>query len=89
MVYGKDGSVRGVMTNDFGVSKGGSRKDGFTLGMALTAQATLFAEGCRGSLSEVGIALGLGKVWEGLAAWRLQPIVWPWICLPQGLRQCR
>lgn len=67
-------------TNDFGVAKDGSRKDSFSPGMALTARATLFAEGCRGSLSQhimkrfqlreqVGAqpqtyALGLKEVWE-------------------------
>jgi electron-transferring-flavoprotein dehydrogenase len=67
-------------TNDFGVAKDGSRKENFTLGMALTARATLFAEGCRGSLSQAVMrrfglrertgaqpqtyALGLKEVWE-------------------------
>ena len=67
-------------TNDFGVGKGGRRKDTFSLGMALMARATLFAEGCRGSLSQhvmkrFGLrekagaqpqtyALGMKEVWE-------------------------
>lgn len=58
VVYGKDGSVQGVQTNDFGVAKDGSHKDSYTLGMALTAQATLFAEGCRGSLSQASKQAG-------------------------------
>ncbi|GAB4818732.1 hypothetical protein N2152v2_005778 [Parachlorella kessleri] len=80
VAYGKDGSVQGVVTGDFGVAKDGSRKEGYTLGMALTAQATLFAEGARGSLSQEVIkhfklrekvgaspqsyALGIKEVWE-------------------------
>lgn len=53
VLYGKDGSVQGVVTGDFGVGRDGSKKDNFTLGMALTADITLLAEGCRGSLSQV------------------------------------
>lgn len=80
VLYGPSGDVHGVQTNDFGVAKDGSRKDSFSPGMALTARATLFAEGCRGSLSQhimkrfqlreqVGAqpqtyALGLKEVWE-------------------------
>jgi electron-transferring-flavoprotein dehydrogenase len=69
-----------IQTNDFGVAKDGTRKDSFALGMALTARATLLAEGCRGSLSQHVMkhfklrekggaqpqtyALGLKEVWE-------------------------
>lgn len=65
VVYGRDGSVQGVTTGDFGVARDGSRKPHYTLGMALTAQATLFAEGCRGSLSQVGQGLGGVAGWPG------------------------
>ncbi len=58
MIYGHDGQVHGVQTADMGVAKGGERKPKFTLGMALTAEATLLAEGCRGSLSEVRRVVG-------------------------------
>jgi electron-transferring-flavoprotein dehydrogenase len=44
--------VRGIATGDMGLAKDGSRKDGFTPGMELVAKYTLFAEGCRGSLSK-------------------------------------
>ena len=50
----KGGAVAGVATNDFGVAKDGTRKPIFQRGMELQARATLLAEGCRGSLSEVG-----------------------------------
>ena len=49
----KNGAVAGIATNDMGVAKSGARKDTFQRGMELRAKATLFAEGCRGSLSEV------------------------------------
>lgn len=80
LVYGPSRAVNGVQTNDFGVAKDGSHKESFTLGMALTARATLLAEGCRGSLSQAAMrrfglqekagaqpqtyALGLKEVWE-------------------------
>lgn len=50
----RNGGVAGVATNDMGVAKSGAKKDTFQRGMELRAKATLFAEGCRGSLSEVG-----------------------------------
>lgn len=52
----KNGAVAGIATNDVGISKSGVRKDTYQQGMELKARATLFAEGCRGSLSEVGLA---------------------------------
>ena len=45
------GQVVGVATNDVGVAKDGAPKDSFERGMELRAKATLFAEGCRGSLT--------------------------------------
>jgi len=46
------GSVRGVATGDMGVARDGSHKAGYAPGMELLAKYTLFAEGCRGSLSQ-------------------------------------
>src|SRR5215468_826723 len=46
------GAVRGVATGDMGVAKNGSHKPGYQPGMELIAKYTLFAEGCRGSLSQ-------------------------------------
>ncbi len=47
------GAVAGIATNDFGIGKDGRPKDTYARGMEIRARATLFAEGCRGSLSEV------------------------------------
>jgi len=46
------GAVRGVATGDMGVAKDGSHKSEYQPGMELHAKYTLFAEGCRGSLSQ-------------------------------------
>jgi len=52
VLYNEEGEVCGVATNDVGVAKDGSPKDSFERGMELRARATLFAEGCRGSLTK-------------------------------------
>jgi electron-transferring-flavoprotein dehydrogenase len=46
------GAVRGVATGDMGVARDGAHKPGYQAGMELHAKYTLFAEGCRGSLSQ-------------------------------------
>ena len=46
------GAVRGVRTGAFGIGKGGEHKPSYQPPMELRAKITLFAEGCRGSLSE-------------------------------------
>lgn len=43
-----------MATNDFGIAKSGQPKSNFAPGVDLRARVTLLAEGCRGSLSEVG-----------------------------------
>ncbi|MFN7184921.1 MAG: electron transfer flavoprotein-ubiquinone oxidoreductase [Alphaproteobacteria bacterium] len=48
----EDGAVKGVRTGAFGIDKKGERKPSYQPPMELRAQVTLFAEGCRGSLSE-------------------------------------
>ncbi|EFJ40217.1 hypothetical protein VOLCADRAFT_100009 [Volvox carteri f. nagariensis] len=53
MLYGWDGQVEGVATNDFGIGRDGRPKPNFSPGVDLRARVTLLAEGCRGSLSEV------------------------------------
>ncbi|EIE22000.1 hypothetical protein COCSUDRAFT_37226 [Coccomyxa subellipsoidea C-169] len=74
------GAVAGIATNDFGIGKDGRPKDTYARGMEIRARATLFAEGCRGSLSEEVMkrynlreeagsdpqtyAIGLKEVWE-------------------------
>lgn len=49
----RNGAVTGIATNDMGIAKSGAKKGTFQRGMELKARATLFAEGCRGSLSQV------------------------------------
>ncbi|MDQ6916519.1 MAG: electron transfer flavoprotein-ubiquinone oxidoreductase [Pseudomonadota bacterium] len=46
------GAVLGVATGDVGVAKDGTHKPDYQPGMELRAKYTLFAEGCRGSLSQ-------------------------------------
>jgi electron-transferring-flavoprotein dehydrogenase len=52
VLYAEDGAVRGVATGDMGIAKDGSQKASYQQGMELHAKYTLFAEGCRGSLSQ-------------------------------------
>ena len=58
----RNGAVAGIATNDMGISKSGAQKGTFQWGMELRARATLFAEGCRGSLSQVTHRLPHGSV---------------------------
>ena len=63
VLYDDTGRVRGVATGDLGIAKDGTRKDGYQPGMELRAKYTLFAEGCRGSLTKTlmeRFALGTG-----------------------------
>ncbi len=52
ILYDDNGAVRGVATGNMGVAKDGTHKGEFQPGMELVAKYTLFAEGCRGSLSQ-------------------------------------
>ena len=52
VLYTDTGAVRGVATGDMGVARDGTHKPGYQPGMELHARYTLFAEGCRGSLSQ-------------------------------------
>jgi electron-transferring-flavoprotein dehydrogenase len=52
VLYHADGSVKGVATGDMGIGKDGAPTDNFTPGMELHARQTIFAEGCRGSLTK-------------------------------------
>jgi electron-transferring-flavoprotein dehydrogenase len=51
LLFNDDGSVKGVATGDFGISKKGEIKDTFQRGIEILAKQTVLAEGCRGSLS--------------------------------------
>ena len=48
----EDGRIVGVATGDMGIGKDGEPTGNFQRGMELRARYTLFAEGCRGSLSK-------------------------------------
>jgi electron-transferring-flavoprotein dehydrogenase len=52
VLYDEAGRVRGVATGDMGIGRDGEPKPGHEPGMELLARFTLFAEGCRGSLTK-------------------------------------
>ena len=52
VLYHEDGSVKGIATGDMGIARDGAEKPGFTPGIELHGKYTLFAEGCRGSLTK-------------------------------------
>jgi electron-transferring-flavoprotein dehydrogenase len=78
VLYGHDGAVKGVATNDQGVGRDGKAKANFERGMEFHARVTLLAEGCHGSLtkrvmkkydlrresSPQTYGLGVKEVWE-------------------------
>src|SRR6195952_146681 len=78
----EDGRIVGIATGDMGVGKDGQPTGNFQRGMELRARYTLFAEGCRGSLSKqlmhrFGLrdsrdpqtyAIGIKELWEVPAA---------------------
>jgi electron-transferring-flavoprotein dehydrogenase len=78
----EDGRIVGVATGDMGIGRDGGPTDNFQRGMELRARYTLFAEGCRGSLSKRLIrrfqlrdqpdpqtyAIGIKELWEVPAA---------------------
>ncbi len=78
VLYTADGAVRGVATGDMGIARDGSHRADYQPGMELHAKFTLFAEGCRGSLSQEMMArfdlrraagpqkygIGLKELWQ-------------------------
>ncbi|HUC17563.1 MAG TPA: electron transfer flavoprotein-ubiquinone oxidoreductase [Acetobacteraceae bacterium] len=74
----EDGRIAGIVTGDMGVERSGARGPNYQPGMALRARFTLFAEGCRGSLSKRLVArfglsegrepqtyaIGIKELWE-------------------------
>ena len=52
ILYNKDGSVKGVATQDMGIDKEGNQKNSFEPGIDLLGKVTVFAEGCRGHLGK-------------------------------------
>lgn len=78
IIYDSEHAVTGVITGEMGVDKHNQKKANYQLGMKIHAKQTIFAEGCRGQLSEKLIkkydlrfnkspqtyAIGLKEVWE-------------------------
>ncbi|WP_107879680.1 electron transfer flavoprotein-ubiquinone oxidoreductase [Neisseria animaloris] len=78
VLYHPDGSVKGIATGNMGVGKDGEPTENFQPGMELWAQQTIFAEGCRGSLTRQLIqkyaldrdcqpqtyGIGIKEIWE-------------------------
>src|SRR5262247_2975859 len=78
VLYGEDGRVVGVATGNMGVGKDGQPTANFQPGVELRGRYTLFAEGCRGSLTKTlferfklrdGVdpqtfGLGIKELWE-------------------------
>ena len=78
VLYAADGSVRGVATGDLGIGRNGQPTERHQPGMELHAKQTLFAEGCRGSLTKTlferfklregadpqSYGLGIKELWE-------------------------
>jgi len=78
LLFDENGRVAGVATGDMGIRKDGSQGADFQPGMELRAPYTLFAEGCRGSLTKqlearFGLrqghdpqtyAIGIKELWE-------------------------
>jgi len=56
VLYDDAGRVRGVATGDMGIGRDGEPTERYTPGVELLARETLFAEGCRGSLTKTLIA---------------------------------
>jgi electron-transferring-flavoprotein dehydrogenase len=78
VLYDDDGSVKGVATGDMGIGKDGQHTGNYQPGVELHARQTVFAEGCRGSLTKTlferfklreGVdpqtyGIGIKEVWE-------------------------
>ena len=78
VLYREDGSVKGVATGDLGIGKDGQHTENYQVGMELHAKQTIFAEGCRGSLTKVlmqkfnlregvdpqAYGIGIKELWE-------------------------
>ena len=78
LVYGENGQVTGVVAGEFGISKDGSKGEGYEPGMILSGKYVLLGEGARGSLSQIArkkydleadcdhakYGLGMKEIWE-------------------------
>ncbi len=77
-VIEEDGKIVGIVTGDMGITKTGEQGPNYAPGMELRATYTIFAEGCRGSLSKKLMArfnlraecdvqtyaIGIKELWE-------------------------
>lgn len=62
VLWGENGEVKGVITGDMGIDKHGNQTAQYQPGIEVRAPVTLFAEGCRGSLTrQLEEKLGLRK----------------------------
>ena len=52
ILFGEDGSVKGVATGDMGIARDGTHRPDYQPGIELHARYTFFAEGARGSLTK-------------------------------------
>ena len=78
ILFNDNGSVKGIATGDMGVGKNGEHTDSYQQGIELHAKQTVFAEGCRGSLTKMAIdrfnlrkgvepqtyGIGIKELWE-------------------------
>tara|TARA_B100000686_G_scaffold352402_1_gene454262 strand:- start:603 stop:2222 length:1620 start_codon:yes stop_codon:yes gene_type:complete len=53
VLFHENGSVKGVATGDMGLNKDGEKTENYQPGFELHARQTIFAEGCRGSLTKI------------------------------------
>jgi electron-transferring-flavoprotein dehydrogenase len=86
VLYDEAGRVRGVATGDMGIGRDGEPTERYQPGVDLLGKETLFAEGCRGSLTKTLIerfrlrdgidpqtyAIGIKELWEAAPS-RHQP----------------
>jgi len=78
VLFDEEGAVVGVATGDLGIGKDGQPTENYAAGVELRARQTIFAEGCRGSLTQTlferfrlregcdpqTYGLGLKELWE-------------------------
>ena len=78
IIYAQDHTVQGVITGEMGIDKNNNKTPNYQPGIHIYAKQTIFAEGCRGQLSEQIIkkfdlrlhkspqtyAIGIKEVWE-------------------------
>ncbi len=90
VLYDEQGAVKGVATGDMGIGKDGQPTANYQPGVELHARLTLFAEGCRGSLTKTlferfdlrrdcdpqTFGIGIKELWEVDPSRHRQGRVW-------------